>query len=153
MYSSLKENWKKSSSEGVRIEEMHQKTTKVLFTRMPELLEYRQKHIQAAGMQAEYKQQRAQYKMTEGGKMHIIYIGEEMKIANGKLTTEKTKQEQMDKSRGKALKGDLYRTDQQWTSEDYTAVRMLNNKEINLRTKKNVTRIQTVEEAEKILKI
>ena len=74
---------------------------------MPELLEYRQKYIQAAGMQAGYKQQRTQYKMTEDGKMHIIYIGEEMKIADGKMTTEKTKQEQMDKNRGKTPKGNM----------------------------------------------
>ena len=78
MYSSLKENWKKASSEGERIEEYNKKITRVLFTKMPELLEYRQKYIQAAGMQAGYKQQRTQYKMTEDGKMHIIYIGKEM---------------------------------------------------------------------------
>lgn len=107
MYSSLKENWKKASSEGERIEEYNKKITRVLFTKMPELLEYRQKYIQAAGMQAGYKQQRTQYKMTEDGKMHIIYIGEETKIADGKMTTEKTKQEQMDKNRGKTPKGNM----------------------------------------------
>ena len=48
-------------------------------------------------MQAGYKQKKAQYKMTEDGKMHIIFVGEEMKTVGGKIIAEKSKQDQMNK--------------------------------------------------------
>ena len=62
-------------------------------------------------MQAGYKQKKTQHEMTEDGKMHIIYAGEEMKIVGGKITAEKPKQEQMNKNRGKIPKMNMYRTD------------------------------------------
>ena len=55
----------------------------------------------------------------------------------------------MSKSRGKIPKVNMYRTDKQWTLDHYMAVRMLNNKCLNPRTRKIATRIQTEEEAEK----
>ena len=45
MYNSIKNNWKKTGSEKKKIKEMQQKITQMLFTRMPELLEHRQKCI------------------------------------------------------------------------------------------------------------
>ena len=42
--------------------------------------------------------------MTEDGKMYIIYVGEEMKIVEGKMTAEKPKQEQMNKTEVKYLR-------------------------------------------------
>ena len=45
----------------------------------------------------------------------------------------------------------MYKTDKQWTLDNYTAVRTLNNKCLNPRTRRRVARIQTEEEAEKIL--
>ena len=43
----------------------------------------------------------------------------------------------------------MYKTDKQWTLDNYTAVRTLNNKCLNPRTRRRVARIQTEEEAEK----
>ena len=68
------------------------------------------------------------------------------------MTAEKPKQEQMSKSRGKTPKVNMYRTDKQWTMDIYMAVRTLNNKCLNLRTRKTAVRIQKEEEAEKLLK-
>ena len=60
----------------------------MLFTKVPELLEYRQRYVQtlALGIQAGYKPKRTQYQITEDGKMHIIYVGDKMKVVGGKLT-------------------------------------------------------------------
>ena len=58
----------------------------------------------------------------------------------------------MSKNRGKIPKRDMYRTGKYWTLlEDYAAARMLNNEERNPRTRKRVIRIQTHEEAGRIL--
>ena len=46
--------------------------------------------------------------------MNTTYIGEEVKIVDGKMTTERTKQEQMSKNRGKIPQGIMYRTDTHW---------------------------------------
>jgi hypothetical protein len=42
--------------------------------------------------------------MTEDGKIRLIYIGEEMTVIDGKLTPEKTRQQEMNKDRKKYLK-------------------------------------------------
>ena len=62
IYYSLKENWNKASNEEKRIKGIQQKITKVLFTTMPERLEYRQRYIQAVGIQAGYRQKRRNIK-------------------------------------------------------------------------------------------
>ena len=89
MYNSIKNNWKKTGSEKKKIKEMQQKITQMLFTRMPELLEHRQKCMKMTEIQAGYKRKKTQYKMTEDGKMQLLYTGEEMKIVDGKMAPEK----------------------------------------------------------------
>ena len=107
--------------------------------------------MNTAEIQAGYKQKKTQCKMTEGGKMQLLYTGGEMKVVDGKMTPEKTKQQEMSKDRGEIPKRNMHKTDKYWTLDDYRAVRMLNNEERNPRTRKGVIRIQTQEEAERIL--
>ena len=111
MYSSAKDNWKKAGGEKKRMKEMQQKITRILLTRMPELLKHRQKFMKTTEIQAGYKQTKTQYKMTEDGKMQLLYTGEEMKIVDGKMMPEKTKQQEMSKDRGKIPKRNMHKTD------------------------------------------
>ena len=56
---------------------------------MPDLLEHRQKYMKTTEIQAGYKRKKTQYKMTEDGKMQLLYTGEEMKMVDEKMVPEK----------------------------------------------------------------
>ena len=74
-----------------------------------------------------------------------------MKIIDGKMTPEKTRQQEMSKDRGKRPKREMYKTDRHWTLDNYKAVRMLSSETKSLQKRKSVTKIQTQEEVERIL--
>ena len=84
MYGSMKDNWKKSGREKKTIKEMQQKITEVLLTKMPEFLEHRQKCLKTKEIQAGYKRNKIQYKMTKDGKTQLLYTGEEMTVIDGR---------------------------------------------------------------------
>ena len=68
MYESIKENWKKTGRKKEIIKEMQQKIIEILFRKMPEFLEHRQKCIKTKEIQDGYKRNKTQYKMTKDGK-------------------------------------------------------------------------------------
>ena len=76
MYGSIKDNWKKTGRERKVIKEIQQKIAGILFKKMPELLEHRQKCIKTTEIQAGYKRKKTQCKMTKDGKTHLLYTGE-----------------------------------------------------------------------------
>ena len=72
MYGSIKENWKKTGREKQAIKEMQQKITEILFRKMPDFLEHRQKCIKTKEIQDGYKRNKAQYKLTKDGKAQLL---------------------------------------------------------------------------------
>ena len=126
---------------------MQQKIAGILFRKMPKLLEYRQKCIKTTEIQAGYKRNKTQYKMTKDGKTQLLYTGEEMKTIDGKITPEKTRQQEMSKDRGKIPKREMYEIDRYWTLDNYKAVKMLSNETRSPQKRRSVTKIQTQEEA------
>ena len=68
---------------------MQQKITEILFRKMPEFLEPRQKGIKTKEIQDGYKRNKTQYKMTKDGKTQLLYTGEEMMVIDGRMVPEK----------------------------------------------------------------
>ena len=151
MYESVKENWKKTGREKKIIKETQQKITKVMFRQMPEFLEHRQRYIKTKEIQEGYKQNKTQFKMTKDGKTQLIYTGEEMTVIDGRMAPEKTCQQEMSKDKRKVPKREMYKTDRQWTLEDYRAVQMLNTGKERTKRRRSVIGIRTQEEVDDIL--
>ena len=77
--------------------------------------------------------------MTRHGKTQLLYT-EEMKMIDGKVIPEKTRQQEMSKDRGKILKREMYKINRYWTLDNYKAVRMLSNETRGLQKRKSVTK-------------
>ena len=69
----------------------------------------------------------------------------------GEWHPKKTRQQEMSKDKGKIPKRELYKTDRQWTLDDYRAVQMLNNEMEKTKRRQSVTGIRTQEEVDRIL--
>ena len=58
--------------------------------------------------------------MTKDGKTQLLYTGEEMTVIDGRMAPEKTRQQEMSRDKGKIPKREIYKTDGQWTLDDYS---------------------------------
>ena len=119
---------------------MQQKITEILFRKMPEFLEHRQKGIRTKEIQDGYKRNKTQCKMTKDGKTQLLYTGEEITVIDGRTVPKKTRQQKMSKDKGKIPRRELYKTDRQWTLDDYRAVQMLNNRKEQTKKEKQRNR-------------
>ena len=74
-----------------------------------------------------------------------------MTVIDGRMAPEKIRQQEMSKDKGKIPRRELYKTDRQWTLDDYRAVQMLNNEMEKAKRRRSVTGIRTQVEVDRTL--